>query len=237
MLFQSVIKTQSKLCYVCMYVTQVRWLIVGLYHNQGRVNDSKIWTLRHALYALVVDRSMHNLSDRRLKEMADRAAERAKKYKRLAKRSIADVNEASVLGESEILTMCLKIKASNLAEFGMCGKMASQSRSLECAKLMGHLALRHRHDKYGPLNWENECLDIDVAIGLKPNANAEPVTLQRSLAMIPTSTPTADEHADNHVAFDFSRDEDSGEDAIAPVAATLFPVEVRRSTRKHSTPK
>ena len=133
--------------------------------------------------------------------------------------------------------MCLKIKASHLAEFGLCGKMASQSHSLDCAKLMGHLVLRHRHDQYGPSNWENKCLDIDVAIGLKPNANAEPVTLQRSLAMIPTSTPTADEHADNHVAFDFSRDEDSGADAIAPVAATLFPVEVRRSTRKHSTPK
>ena len=81
MLFQSVIKTQSKLCYVCMYVMQVRLLIVGLYHNHGRVNDDKNWTSRHALYALVVDRSIHNLSDRRLKEMGDRANKLSKNTK------------------------------------------------------------------------------------------------------------------------------------------------------------
>lgn len=237
MLFQSVNKMPFKLCYVCMYVMQVRWLIVGLYHNHGRVNDDKTWTLWHALYALVVDRSILNLSDRRLKEMGDRSNKLSKKYKRLTKQSIADVDEALVLHESEILTMCLKIKASHLAEFGLCGKMASQSRSLDCAKLMEHLVLRHRHDQYGPSNWENKCLDIDVAIGSKPNANTESVTPQSSLAMIPTSTPTADERADDHVTFEDSHDEESVTGTHAPVAATLFPVEVRRSTRKHTTPK
>ena len=70
-----------KLCYVCMYVMQVRWLIVGLYHNHGRVNDDKTWTPRHALYALVVDRSIHDLSDSRLKEMGDRANKLSKNTK------------------------------------------------------------------------------------------------------------------------------------------------------------
>ena len=140
------------------------------------------------------------------------------------KQSIADVNEALMLCELEILTMCLKIEASHLAEFGLCGKMASQSRSLDCAKLMGHLVLQHGHDQYGPSNWENKCLNIDVAIGSKPNADTESATLQSSLAMIPTSTPTADERADNHVTFKDSRDEESVTGAHAPVAATLFPI-------------
>ena len=123
------------------------WLIIGLYHNGGRLTKDNEWKPHGSLTALLLHQKRHSISDQKLARYAQASYKSVEAY-HAANDKVAGKLDPTKMGRSRILAKCTKISVDDLLTHGKTKDDVVNMHAKWADIIMAFVAMRYQDDPF-----------------------------------------------------------------------------------------